>query len=58
MPVARAPTLIFRNWPSNVPTFWKMSAASASPGIINPIRHTAKMDFLTMFSFPLVCISG
>src|SRR5207237_7440966 len=41
MPEARAPTSIFRNWPSNVPTFSKILAAPAIAGISIPIRPQA-----------------
>src|SRR5437868_3886338 len=51
MPSARAPTPIFRNWPSNVPTFSNMLAAPARPGMAIPIRHRATMIFFTVSSF-------
>src|SRR5258706_15634418 len=51
MAAARAPTPILRNWPSNVPTFSKILAAPATPGIRNPARARTAMVFLTISSF-------
>src|SRR5882672_2549165 len=46
MPAARAPMAIFRNWPSNVPTFSKISAA-ASPGRTTPRTASAARNLFT-----------
>src|SRR5437762_2125281 len=46
MPAPRAPTLIFRNWPPNVPTFSKMSAR-ASPGASSEARPASAISFFT-----------
>src|SRR5215831_7120366 len=68
MPAPRAPTLIFRNWPPNVPTFSKMSAwasagasSTASPAsaislftIVPPYApRSADDDELTALGAPL-----
>src|SRR3989442_7170297 len=46
MAAARAPTLILRNWPSNVPTFSKMLAAPAAEGTSAPTRPRTAMILL------------
>src|SRR5262245_37959179 len=47
MPAPRAPTLIFRNWPPNVPTFSKMSAC-ASPGTSNAASPASAISLFTI----------
>src|ERR1041385_5802389 len=47
MPAPRAPTLIFRNWPPNVPTFSKMSAW-ASPGSSSAASPASAMRLFTI----------
>src|SRR5574341_748174 len=46
---ARAPTAILRNCPSKVPTFSKMLAAPAIPGVRIPIRPRTATVVLTFF---------
>src|SRR6185436_20459335 len=47
MPAPRAPTLIFRNWPPNVPTFSKMSAW-ASPGTSSAASPASAISLFTI----------
>src|SRR5262245_39901967 len=47
IPAARAPIPIFRNCPSNVPTFSKIWAAPAIPGSITPRIPRPTITFLT-----------
>src|SRR6516162_2910447 len=47
MPAPRAPTLIFRNWPPNVPTFSKM-LAWASPGSSIATSPTSAIRLFTI----------
>src|SRR5439155_5995465 len=45
---ARAPTPIFRNCPSNVPTFSKILAASETPGTSRPASPSAHAVLFTL----------
>src|SRR5580765_733315 len=47
MPAPRAPTLIFRNWPPNVPTFSKMSAW-ARPGSSSAASPASAISLFTI----------
>src|SRR5262249_25246012 len=47
MPAPRAPTLIFRNWPPNVPTFSKMSAW-ANPGTSSAASPASAISLFTI----------
>src|SRR5262249_2571010 len=51
IPAARAPTSIFKNWPSNVPTFSKISAAPANPGSNTASPPRVTINLFTEASF-------